>query len=75
MESSSRDYKRFRKYNQFQSKNQLKIYLPQIGFILLVIWSKFRFNVGGFERFDCYMFVVKITDNQKLTDVFKRGVN
>ena len=34
-----------------------------------------RINVREFERFDSFMFFVKTTDNQKLTDVFKGNAN
>ena len=52
-----------------------KVYLPQIGFIWLEVWSKSRFNVGGFERVDCFMFFVKVTDKQNFKYIFKWNVN
>ena len=46
-----------------------KVFLPQVDFIGLEIWSRSRFNVGEFERLDCIIFFVITTENQKLTDV------
>ena len=46
--------------------------LVSIGFIWLEIWYKSRFNVEEFERFDCFMFFMKMANNQKVTDFFNR---